>query len=98
MRNASLVLICYVLMLVTGVLWWRLPIGPLRMTPPDLAALTAGYLGLTARRGIGGPVAAAVVRGLRAGRRTIWVPGALRVVFAVFRHLPGPVWRRMPLR
>jgi decaprenylphospho-beta-D-erythro-pentofuranosid-2-ulose 2-reductase len=43
-------------------------------------------------------VAAAVVKGLRAGRRTIWVPGALRVVFAVFRHLPGPVWRRMPLR
>ena len=43
-------------------------------------------------------VAAAVVKGLRSGRRTIWVPGALRFVFAVFRHLPGPVWRRMPLR
>jgi decaprenylphospho-beta-D-erythro-pentofuranosid-2-ulose 2-reductase len=42
-------------------------------------------------------VAAAVVKGLRSGRRTIWVPGALRLVFAVFRHLPGPVWRRMPL-
>jgi decaprenylphospho-beta-D-erythro-pentofuranosid-2-ulose 2-reductase len=42
-------------------------------------------------------VAAAVVKGLRAGRRTIWVPGALRLVFAVFRHLPGPLWRRMPL-
>jgi decaprenylphospho-beta-D-erythro-pentofuranosid-2-ulose 2-reductase len=42
-------------------------------------------------------VAAAVVKGLRSGRRTIWVPGALRLVFAVFRHLPGPVWRRLPL-
>jgi len=42
-------------------------------------------------------VAAAVVKGLRSGRRTIWVPGALRLVFAVFRHLPGPLWRRMPL-
>jgi decaprenylphospho-beta-D-erythro-pentofuranosid-2-ulose 2-reductase len=42
-------------------------------------------------------VAAAVVKGLRSGRRTIWVPGALRWVFAVFRHLPGPLWRRMPL-
>jgi decaprenylphospho-beta-D-erythro-pentofuranosid-2-ulose 2-reductase len=41
-------------------------------------------------------VAAAVVKGLRSGRRTIWVPSALRLVFAVFRHLPGPVWRRMP--
>jgi decaprenylphospho-beta-D-erythro-pentofuranosid-2-ulose 2-reductase len=42
-------------------------------------------------------VAAAVVKGLHAGRRTIWAPGKLRLVFAVFRHLPGPVWRRMPL-
>ena len=42
-------------------------------------------------------VAAAVVKGLRAGRRTIWVPGTLRLVFAVFRHLPGAVWRRMPM-
>jgi decaprenylphospho-beta-D-erythro-pentofuranosid-2-ulose 2-reductase len=43
-------------------------------------------------------VAAAVIKGLRTGRRTIWVPGTLRLVFAVFRHLPGPVWRRMPIR
>ncbi len=42
-------------------------------------------------------VAAAVVKGLRSGRRTVWVPGTLRLVFAVFRHLPGPVWRRMPM-
>jgi decaprenylphospho-beta-D-erythro-pentofuranosid-2-ulose 2-reductase len=44
-----------------------------------------------------GAVAAAVVKGLHSGRRTIWVPAKLRLVFAVFRHLPGPVWRRMPL-
>ena len=42
-------------------------------------------------------VADAVLKGLRSGRRTVWVPGALRLVFAVFRHLPGPVWRRLPL-
>jgi len=42
-------------------------------------------------------VAEATVKALRAGRRTVWVPGILRVVFAVFRHLPGPVWRRLPL-
>jgi len=24
-------------------------------------------------------------------------PATLRPVFAVFRHLPGPVWRRLPL-
>jgi decaprenylphospho-beta-D-erythro-pentofuranosid-2-ulose 2-reductase len=42
-------------------------------------------------------VADAVVSGLRKGRRTVWVPGILRPVFAVFRHLPGAVWRRLPL-
>lgn len=40
-------------------------------------------------------VADATVKALRAGKRTVWVPGALRLVFAVFRHLPGAVWRRM---
>ena len=42
-------------------------------------------------------VAAAVVAGLRRHRRTVWVPGLLRPVFVVFRHLPGAVWRRLPL-
>lgn len=41
-------------------------------------------------------VAAATVRGLRARRRTVWAPGLLRVVFSGLRHLPGPVWRRLP--
>lgn len=42
-------------------------------------------------------VADATARGLVRGRRTIWVPGILRFVFMVLRHLPGPVFRRLPL-
>ena len=42
-------------------------------------------------------VADATVKGLARGRRTVWVPGTLRFVFSGFRHLPGPVWRRLPL-
>ncbi len=42
-------------------------------------------------------VAAAVAKGLRSGKRTIWVPGLLRIVMSVFRHLPGAVWRRLPI-
>jgi decaprenylphospho-beta-D-erythro-pentofuranosid-2-ulose 2-reductase len=42
-------------------------------------------------------VARGVVKALRAGRRTVWVPATLRPVFSVLRHLPGPVWRRLPL-
>ena len=41
-------------------------------------------------------VADATVRALRAGRRTVWVPAVLRPVFSVIRHLPAPLWRRMP--
>jgi len=44
-----------------------------------------------------GKVADAVASGLRRGSRTVWVPAAIRPVFAVFRHLPGPVWRRLPM-
>lgn len=42
-------------------------------------------------------VAEVTVRALRSGRRIVWAPGILRWVFAVLRHLPGPVWRRLPL-
>jgi hypothetical protein len=42
-------------------------------------------------------VAEATVKALQHGRRTVWVPGTLRPLFAGFRHLPGGVWRRLPL-
>ncbi|MEN3302761.1 SDR family NAD(P)-dependent oxidoreductase [Pseudonocardia sp.] len=41
-------------------------------------------------------VADATVRALRAGRGEVWVPGLLRPVFAVMRHLPRAIWRRLP--
>ena len=40
-------------------------------------------------------VAEATVQALRDGRRIVWVPGILRFIFAGFRHLPTPLWRRM---
>ena len=42
-------------------------------------------------------VADVTVRALRARRRVVWAPPLLRYVFSVLRHLPGPVWRRLPL-
>ena len=42
-------------------------------------------------------VAEAAVKALRARRRVVWAPGILRFVFIAVRHLPGPVWRRLPL-
>jgi short-subunit dehydrogenase len=41
-------------------------------------------------------VADATVRALRTGRGEVWVPSLLRPLFAVLRHVPRAVWRRMP--
>lgn len=42
-------------------------------------------------------VAEVVARGLRQGRRIVWAPGILRWVFMALRHVPHPLWRRLPL-
>lgn len=42
-------------------------------------------------------VAEATVAALTGTAHTIWVPGRLRYVFAALRHLPRPVFRRLPL-
>jgi decaprenylphospho-beta-D-erythro-pentofuranosid-2-ulose 2-reductase len=41
-------------------------------------------------------VAAAVVRGIERNVAVIWVPGFLRWLYLVLRHLPKAVWRRLP--
>jgi len=42
-----------------------------------------------------GAVAVATAKGLVSGKRIIWVPGLLRFVFSIFRHLPLPIWRKL---
>lgn len=40
-------------------------------------------------------VATDIVAGLRRGAHTVWSPAKLRPVFAVLRHLPRPLWRKV---
>jgi len=42
-------------------------------------------------------VADAIVTGLARGSETVWVPGTLRYVMSVLRHVPRPIFRRLPL-
>jgi decaprenylphospho-beta-D-erythro-pentofuranosid-2-ulose 2-reductase len=42
-------------------------------------------------------VAARVVAAVRDRREQVWVPAPLRGVMSVLRHLPRPVFRRLPL-
>ncbi|MHB8465193.1 MAG: decaprenylphospho-beta-D-erythro-pentofuranosid-2-ulose 2-reductase [Acidimicrobiales bacterium] len=41
-------------------------------------------------------VAACVIAGLAKGAPIIWAPPILRWVYTAFRHLPRPLWRRVP--
>jgi decaprenylphospho-beta-D-erythro-pentofuranosid-2-ulose 2-reductase len=42
-------------------------------------------------------VARAVVAAVRDRTDEVWVPGVLRGVMSVLRHLPRPVFRRLPI-
>ena len=42
-------------------------------------------------------VAALIVAGLRTGRRTVWAPPAMRWVMLALRHVPHPVFSRLPI-
>jgi decaprenylphospho-beta-D-erythro-pentofuranosid-2-ulose 2-reductase len=42
-------------------------------------------------------VAEAIVRGLERGSEIVWVPPALRWVMAALRHVPRPLFRKLPL-
>jgi decaprenylphospho-beta-D-erythro-pentofuranosid-2-ulose 2-reductase len=42
-------------------------------------------------------VATAIVDAVATGRELVWVPSGLRYVMSALRHLPRPVFRRLPL-
>jgi decaprenylphospho-beta-D-erythro-pentofuranosid-2-ulose 2-reductase len=42
-------------------------------------------------------VADAIVRGLARNRETVWVPSQMRYVMSVLRHVPRPVFRKLPI-
>jgi cell shape-determining protein MreD len=62
-RTATLVLAAYVLCVLVGACWRLMPASLLRDAVPELGALTAAYLGLTARRGLAPAVGGSVAIG-----------------------------------
>ena len=42
-------------------------------------------------------VADAIVRGLQRGSVTVWVPPTLRYVMSALRHVPRPIFRKLPI-
>jgi len=42
-------------------------------------------------------VADAIISGLRRGAHTVWAPGAFRFVMSGLRHVPRPLFRKLPM-
>jgi decaprenylphospho-beta-D-erythro-pentofuranosid-2-ulose 2-reductase len=42
-------------------------------------------------------VAEGIVKGLARGSHTVWAPGLLRAVMSALRHVPRPIFRRLPI-
>lgn len=42
-------------------------------------------------------VADAIITGLRRGSHTVWAPGAFRYVMSGLRHVPRPIFRKLPM-
>lgn len=97
MRSASLVLVAYVLCVFVAAAW-RLFGGVLHDAVPDLGALTAAYLGLTARRDVAPAVGATVVLGYLIDLISGAPPGLSALVLALTGLVARAVQQRIFVR
>lgn len=72
----------------TGVSLQRVRAGAVRSRMTDGLAPVPFMTGVN-------EVAETVMKGLASGAPVIWSPPLLRIIYAVLRHLPGPVWRKV---
>jgi rod shape-determining protein MreD len=96
MRTASIVLAVYVILLLVGSLWQLMPLLP--QHGPEIAAIAAVYLGLTARRSIAAAVGASIVIGYLADLLSgapVGLYGLVAGVMCIVGHL---VHRRIVVR
>ena len=93
MRTATIVLVAYLACVIIASVWRLLP-GPLHDAVPDLGALTAAYLGLTARRNL----APAVGGSIALGYLVDLISGAPPGYFALVLGLTGLVARAVQQR
>ncbi len=98
MRTATLVILAYLLCVVVGAVWRLVPIGVLRDAVPDLGALTAAYLGLTARRTLAPAVAGSVVLGYLVDLISGAPPGLMALVLGFTGLVARAIQQRILVR
>lgn len=96
MRTATIVLVAYVSCAAVAAIWRLLPwIGD---AIPDLGAVTAAYLGLTARRQVAPAVGGAIVLGYLIDLICGAPPGLLALVLALTTLIARTVQQRILVR
>ena len=97
MRTATLVLVAYFLCVVVGSIWRLMP-GPVHDAIPDLGALTAAYLGLTARRTVAPAIGGSIVLGYLVDLISGAPPGLMALVLALTCLIARAVQQRIYVR
>jgi rod shape-determining protein MreD len=83
MRTATLVIVAYLMCVVVATFWRLLPASFIRDAVPDLGAMTAAYLGLTARRQVAPAVGGSVALGYLADLISGTPPGLTALVLGL---------------
>ena len=96
MRTATIVLVAYLLCVAVAAIWRLLPwIGD---AIPDLGALSAAYLGLTARRQVSPAIGGAIVLGYLIDLISGAPPGFIALVLAFTTLIARAVQQRILVR
>ena len=98
MRTATLVIVAYLLCVVVAAFWRLLPINFLHDAVPDLGALTAAYLGLTARRELAPSVGGSVILGYLVDLISGTPPGLCALVLGITSLVARNVQQRILVR
>lgn len=98
MRTATLVLAAYLLCVVLATVWRLLPVQLVRDAVPDLGALTAAYLGLTARRAVASAVGGSIVLGYLIDLISGAPPGLMALVLGLTGLVARAVQQRILVR
>jgi rod shape-determining protein MreD len=96
MRTATIVLVAYLCCAVVAAIWRLLPW--INDAIPDLGALTAAYLGLTARRQVSPAIGGAIVLGYLIDLISGAPPGLIALVLAMTTLVARAVQQRILVR
>ena len=97
MRTATIVLVAYFVCVIVGAVWRLMP-GPIHDAIPDLGALTAAYLGLTARRNVAPAVGGSIVLGYLVDLISGAPPGLIALVLGLTSLIARAVQQRIYVR